>query len=76
MPESAFALLLAYWEKCMNVAAAEVAVWRLDNGARIAAADALPAAEREAAYTALLQEAMAPVIRAMDSVQNVLGKLH
>jgi ferric iron reductase protein FhuF len=60
MSESAFALVVSYWAKCMNIAAAE----------------SLPAAEREAAYTALLQEAMAPVIRAMDSVQNVLGKLH
>lgn len=74
--ESTLALLLAYWEKCMNVAAAEVAVWRMDNAARIAAAETLPHAERVAAYTELLREALAPVVGAMDAVDKLFHRLH
>ena len=68
--------LVAYAESCLRVAIEEMALWRMENTSRIAALDALPPAEREAATKALMTEVIDPLIRALDDIGRAGQALH
>ena len=71
------AFLVLYLEKCHRVAVEELALWRIENAARIAALDTVPETEKKAEIEALLTEAMAPLVRALDDAGRVVrSSLH